>query len=265
MYTSQQLLRFASREFILSNTTREEQIDFIEDQIKDPFNSGDINYFKKLIKMVPGQDEMDDICKQFFTKIQDVYSNLDIDVSDYDQRLVSMCMAIYKFFVKNVSKLMYVFIREFIYNNKNRKGLIAEFSKIKIPNYPKEQYGTKDYYILITKLNSIIAEIFEDDIKLSKFIDYVERSGDAPVYLYQIREAMDRGLIIDNGVVSDMFKMYRKSDSYRSDINKLEMDLVQTFVMPYLKENGMESAWLPSVEMIQDELDDEEDDEDEES
>lgn len=264
MFTSQELLRFASQDYILGNTTMDEQIAFVEDQIRNPFDSGDINYLKKLIKMVPGQDEMDELCKQFFTQIQDVYSGLEIDVSDYDQHLISLCTAIYKFFVKNVGKLMFVFIREYIYNNKNRKGLIAEFSNVKIPNYPKEQYGKKDFYILITKLNAIVDEIFEDDIKLKKFIEYIEKSDKAPVYLDVILEALELGIIIDKDVVSDMYRLYKKSDLYRGHMNKLEMDITKTFIHPYLEENGMAGVWLPPVEEIPEDLDDEEESDDEE-
>jgi len=264
MFSSQELLRFASQDYILGNTTMEEQIAFVEDQIRSPFNSGDINYLKKLMRMVPGQDEMDEICKQFFTQIQDVYSGLEIDVNDYDQHLSAICMAIYKFFVKNVGKLMYVFIKEYLYNNKNRKGLIAEFSNAKIPNYPKEQYGKKDYYILITKLNAIVDEIFEDDIKLKKFIEYVEKSDKAPVYLDAILEAIEQGIVVDKGVVSDMYRLYKKSDLFRGHMNKLEMDITKTFIIPYLEENGMADVWLPPVEEIPEDLDESDEESDDE-
>jgi hypothetical protein len=199
--------------------------------------------------MVSSADDMDEISKNFFIKIQDVYPGLDIDITDYDQHLAPLCSAIYKFFVKNAAKLMYVFIREFIYNNKNRKVLVGEYSNVKMPNYPKEQYGKKEYYILITKLNAIVDEIFaDDDIKLDKFIDYIERSGRSPVYLEQVKDALDQGLITDKGVISDMYKQYKDSDHYRGDMNHLEMDITTTFILPYLEENGMMSVRIPMVE-----------------
>ena len=261
MFTSQELLRFASRDYILGNTTVEEQAAFIEDQIQDPFNSGGNNYFKKLSKMVSSKDEMDELCKRFFTLIQDVYPNLTIDIDDYNQRLEPLFSAVYKVFVKNVNKLMYIFIRQFIYNNKNRKGLIAEFSGTKISTYPKEQFGNKNYYILITKLDQIVDAIFQDGVKLKKFLEYVEKGG-VGVYVDYIQSAMDAGLIIDDGVVSDMFSLYKESDSFRSDLNTLEMEITQTFIIPYLKDNGMETVWLPQTEIISQDEDEDEDNED---
>lgn len=258
----QDIIRIANRDFILGNTTVEEQVSFIEDQIRDPFESGDTNYFKKLVDMVADKDELDDYCEQFFTKIQDVYPGLGIETSEYNQHLVLLFTAIYKFFIKNVSKLMYVFIREYIFNNKNRKGLIAEFSNIKIPNYPKEQYGKKEFYILIIKLAAIVDEIFDDGMKLKKFIEYVEKNDSSPVYVDQISEALEVGLIVDKGVVTDMYKLFKKSDGYRSAMNKLEMEITKAFIIPYLEENGMMSVRIPPTEEIPDDLDDDGDDDD---
>lgn len=262
LITAQELLWRASRDAILDNTTREEQIEFVKDQIKDPYSSGDGNYMKKLAKMIPNQDELDEVCSNLFTDIQDVFSGLEIDVSEYEQHLFPIAMAIYKFFIKNASKLMYIFIREFLYNNKNRKVLVSEFTTSKMPNYPKEQYGKKEFYILITKLHAIVDEIFEgDDIRLKKFVEYVEKSTTTPVYLEQIKDALSVGILVDKGVVSDMYHMYKKSDSYQKDMSRLEMDITQTFIIPYLEENGLMDIRTPPVEEIP--VDASDDDEDE--
>lgn len=262
MFGPQDIVRLANRDFILGNTTVEEQVSFIKDQICDPFESGDTNYFNKLADMVTDKDELDDYCEEFFTAIQDVYPGLWIETSEYNQHLGRLFKAVYKFFIKNVGKLMYVFIKEFIFNNKNRKGLIAEFSNVKIPNYPKEQYGKKEFYILIIKLSAIVDEIFDDGVKLKKFIEYIEKSDKSPVYVDQISEALEVGLVVDNGVVSDMYKLFKKSDGYRSAMNKLEMEITKTFIIPYLEENGMMSVRIPPTEEIPDDLDDEEDESD---
>lgn len=255
------LLQLASREYILGNTSQDDLVSFITDQIKDPFNSGDTNYFKKLVKMVQNKDELDDLCQDFFTQIQDVYPGLEIDVADYEQRLKPLFSAVYKFFVKNASVVMYLFIREFIFNNKNRKALVTEFTSSKLATYPKEQYGKKEYYILMTKLHQIVDEIFEDNISLEKFIKYITRSN-SPVYIDQVAEALAAGRIIDRGVVSEMYKLYKQSDSFRSEMNRLEMDISTTFILPYLEENGLMSVRIPPSEEIVPELEEEDDDDD---
>lgn len=255
------LLQLASREYILGGVTQDDLVSFISDQIKDPFNSGDTNYFKKLAKVVESKDELDELCSAFFTQIQDVYTGLEIDVSEYEQRLKPLFSAIYKFFVKNSSKVMYLFIREFIFNNKNRKALVTEFTSSKVATYPKEQYGKKEFYILITKLHQIVDEIFEDNISLEKFIKYVTRNS-CPVYVDQISDAIAAGLVIDRGVVAEMYKLYKKSDNFRAEMNRLEMDISETFIVPYLEENGLMGVRIPPSEEITPELEEEDDEDD---
>lgn len=256
------LLQLASREHILGNTTQDDLVAFISDQIKDPFNSGDVNYFKKLAKrMDDRKDELDELCTDFFTQIQDVYPGLVINVADYEQRLKNLFSAVYKFFVKNAPTVMYLFIREFILNNKNRKALVAEFSSSKNAVYPKEQYGKKEYYILMTKLGQIVDEIFEDRIDLAKFIKFVSRSSSA-VYVDQVAEALESGLIVDKGCVADMYKMFKKNDDFRAQMNRLEMDIQESLILPYLEENGMLDVRVPPSEEIVPELEDDEEEED---
>ncbi|MCM1295220.1 MAG: hypothetical protein NC311_06735 [Muribaculaceae bacterium] len=258
------LLQLASREYILGNTTQDDLVSFISDQIKDPFNSGDTNYFKKLVKKVATKDELDELCSQFFTQVQDVYPGLEIDLSEYEQRLSPLFSAVYKFFVKNASTVMYLFIREFIFNNKNRKALVAEFTSSKLATYPKEQYGKKEYYILMTKLHQIVDEIFEDNITLEKLIKYVTRNK-CKVCVDQVSEALSRGYIVDNGVVAEMYKLFKKSDGFRAQMNRLEMDINETFILPYLEENGMMGVRIPPSEDIVPEIEDDEEDDDDES
>ena len=145
-----------SQDYILGNTTAEEQITFIQDQIQDPFDSSHTNYFKKLCGMVTSSDTLDQYCSQLLDEIENVYPGLDFDLGDYDSRLTEFFATIYKFFVKNIDRLMFVFLSQYILSNKNRKNLIAEYLDMKLPAYPKEQYGKKEYYILMTKYSSII-------------------------------------------------------------------------------------------------------------
>ena len=254
-------MRTATRDFILGNTTLAEQRSFIDEQIKDPFNSGDNNYFRKLQKMVDDKNQMDEICVDILKKIQDRYPGLRIDTSDYDQHLAGVTSAIYRMFVKNVDKLMYIFIKEFLFTNKNRHALVDEFSNIKIPSYPKEQYGTKEFYILIVKLNAIVDEIFENGVKLKEFIKYLGKNSHCPVYIDRIVEAMGDGLISDSGVVTDMYKLFRRSDGFRGHMNKLEMAITSDLIIPYMKENGTLDARMPTIEEPDEELEDDEEDE----
>ena len=255
MYEITDLLKLASRDFILGNITKDERISFIEDQIRDPFDSGDSNYLKPLVKSITDKEELEEVCQTFLVHVQDIYPHLKLDFSECDQQTIVWFKPIYKFFVKNVTKIMFIFIREYLFTPKNRKELTDTFDKIKTPTYPKEQYGKREFYILVTKLSQIVDEIFEDDIKLGKFIKYVEKNGDSPVWLGQILDAIDRGYIMDTGVVDDMYKLFKKSEAYRPTMNKLEMEINTEMIIPYMKENGMIDVRIPPVEEIHEDLD----------
>lgn len=241
-FTQRDLINLANRDMILGNTTVDEQVEFISDQIRQPFDSGSTNYFKRLKKMVSNQDEMDKICADLFKEIENVYPNMVIDLSEYYQHYAGVFAPVYKCFIKNINKLMYVFLREYIFNNKNRKGLIMDYMNSKISSYPKEQYGKKEYYILITKLSPIVYGIADDGVRLEKFLDYIDRSDDSPLYLEDIRSLLDKGIICDHGIVSDMFDLLKHSDARAGIINKLEMTITKSLIMPYLEENGLMEA-----------------------
>ena len=85
-YDPQDIFNMISQDMILSNTTAEEQSDFISEQIKDPFDSGSMNYFKKLRGMVSA-DQLDEMCVTLLAEIEDQYPNLEFDLSEYDQHL----------------------------------------------------------------------------------------------------------------------------------------------------------------------------------
>ena len=257
MFSLHDLYNAASREFMLGNTTIEEQISFIDNQISDPFDSGDTNYFKDLKQKITTEDELDEICQRFFDRIQDMYPHLTIDVSELETRHAKLFIPVYKFFVCYIQKIMYIFIREFLYNNRNRKMLVSEFMTPKMSDYPKEQYGKKEFYVLITRLDAVVEEIFADTISLQEFIDYVERGDDTPVYIERVKEALEAGQILDRGVVNDMWKLFSRSDRFRRTMNKLEMVITKKLIMPYLEENKLLSIRMPTVEPV--ETDEEED------
>lgn len=265
MFDAYDLLKIANREFTMSSTTPDEHIVNIEEQIANPFTSNDSNYFKKLKKLISNPDEMDEICAKFITEIQDIYPHLTIDVTDYENHLEDLFDAIYKFFVKNALKLMYLFIREYIMNNKNRKGLTDLFNTSKLASYPKEQYGKKEFYILVTKLSQIVDEIFDDDsISLEEFIEYLDKSDDSPVFIGRIQSALEDGFIVDNGVIMDMYKRFKKSEEFRGCLNKLEMDISTSLIIPYLKETGLIDVRMPTPEDIPDEIDDDDEEDNDE-
>lgn len=262
-FTQRDLMNLANRDIILGNTTIEEQIGFISDQIEQPFDSGNTNYFKKLKKMVKNQDQLDVLCEDLFKQIENVYPNMVFDLSEYNQHYGPVFSPVYKFFVKNINRMMYVFLREYIFNNKNRKGLIMDYMNTKIPSYPKEQYGKKEFYILITKLTPIVRSIQDDNIRLSKFLDYIDRSDDSPLYLEEIRDLLDKGIICDHGIVEDIFRLFDLSDARPGIMNKLEMIITKRLILPYLEENGMSNIKFSSMidpDEDEDDSDSEEDD-----
>lgn len=257
------ILQLANKLSILGGATLEEQLTFLQDQIRKPFTSNDSNYFKVIKSQVSDKDSLDELCAGFITQIQDVYPGLTIDLSDYDKHLSGFFMNVYKFFVRDAQKLMYIFIREYIFNNKNRKGLVDPYNTSAVVNYPKEQYGKKEFYLLVIKLSRIIDDIFEDGIKLKKFIDYISRGDDAPVYLDYIRERMSEGYIIDNGVIADMYRQFKASDMYRAKLNKLESTIYSSLILPYMEANGLMGIRIPEVEEPEEEPDEDDPEESE--
>lgn len=70
--TPQDILSNINRELLMSNTTVDEQIEFIREQIKNPFDGGSSNYFKRLKNSVK-KDELRDICLDLFEQIENMY------------------------------------------------------------------------------------------------------------------------------------------------------------------------------------------------
>lgn len=259
------LMNLVNRNFILDNSTPDEQIEFIQEQIEDPFDSGSNNYFKRLVKMVQDKDEQDEICSKLLKQIENVYPSLEFDFSEYTEHYAAAFSAIYKFFVKNIKQHVFSFLREYlVFNNKNRKGITAEFITStgagKVAAYPKEQYGKKEYYILVSRLNAIVKHIAEDDtIRLSKFIEYLERSDDTPMHVSIIRKLLDDGIICDHGVMQDIFSNFLDSSAKNDVLNKLELVITSKLIIPYLEENNAMQdrvVLLPDPDLMDEEEDD---------
>ena len=261
--SQQDILNLSNQDLILNNTTPSEQIEFIVDQIRNPFGSSSFNYFKRLRNMVKSGDQLDQYCLQLIDEMEVTFEGLKIDVSEVTTNLDGMFNAIYKFFVRNINKIMYLFLREYIMNSKNRKTLTAEYLNMKLPTYPKEQYGKKEYYILMTKLHPIIRSIRRENLSLEDFIHYLQRSESCPMYVEKVSQYLREGYVIDQGVVMDFFDMFLESAEYSSIYNKLQMVITEYLINPYLEQNNMEYMRLPQVEMdTEDDIDD--DDEEEE-
>ncbi len=261
--TPQDIMSNINRELLMSNTTVDEQIEFIREQIKNPFDGGSSNYFKKLKNSVK-KDELRDVCLDLFEQIENMYPAIAFDFSDDEETdIPSAFNAVYKFFVRKIQDLILVFLKEYIHNAKNRKVLTAEYMNAKLPNYPKEQYGKKEYYILITKLPAIISDIFDSELRLDKFIECVERSGMSPMYFSVIKDLLDRGIIIDHGVVNNIYDLFKKSDRYDQTICKLQIDITDNMIIPYMEENGLMELRNPPIEPdpVEEDLDDDDDDE----
>lgn len=257
-----EIIKLASQDYILENTTAEEQVGFISDQIASPFDSGSTNYFKKLRNSVGNADQLDQVCVSLFGKIEDRYPRIEFDFSDYDQHLDKLFSVVYKFFIKNIQRHMLTFLKEYIYNAKNRKILLADYMSAKIPSYPKEQFGKKEYFILMTKLSPIIKDIGKEGIKLTKFISYIKRAGDTPAYFDDLEEFIEKDIICDNGVVSDLFDEFIKSEDYNAVLCKIQTAITSNIIMPYLNDNGLTELRVPPTDPL-DEEGDEEDEDDE--
>ena len=244
----QDIMNTINRELLMTNTTVDEQIEFISEQIKNPFDGGSSNYFKKLKNSVKSP-ELKEICLDLFEQIENMYPAIAFDFSDdEDADIISAFNAVYKFFIRKIQDLIIVFLKEYIHNAKNRKVLTAEYMNAKLPNYPKEQYGKKEYYILMTKLPAIIEDIFDAELRLDKFIECVERSGMSPMYFSVIKDLLNSGIIIDHGVVNNIYDLFRKSDRYDQTICKLQIDITNTMIIPYMEENNLMELRNPPIE-----------------
>lgn len=235
------LINIASRNYILSSVGVEDQMEFIKDQIKHPFDSASTNYFKKLRKAVSDKNELDEYCKTILEAIEDRYPSLEFNLDDVDMHLADFTEAVYKFFVKSIKKLTYIFLREYIFNNKNRKALTSEYLNIKLPNYPKEQYGKKENYILISKLSNIVRDIGNEELLITTFIQYLKKNDDVKLFIDFIVKYIDDGLIFDHGVYTDIMNLFDDSDARNGMINKLQIDITDAIIIPYIEDIGMES------------------------
>ena len=114
----------------------------------------------------------------------------------------------------------------------------------------------------MTKLPAIIEDIFDSELRLDKFIECVERSGMSPMYFSVIKDLLDRGIIIDHGVVNNIYNLFRKSDRYDQTICKIQIDITNNMIIPYMEENNLMELRNPPIEPEPEEenLDEEDDD-----
>ena len=246
----------ASREYILYNATIEDYLGFIEDQIKDPFDASiGMNYIKKIRKLCPDDNKMDEICEKIIDMISDAYPNMEIDMDQIDSHYLDFTEALYKFFTKNIRKLVSVFIKEYLFNAKNRKAIVQDYQDVKLANYPKEQYGKKENYILITFIKRIVKSYTKDgECTIQDFISYIRHSDDCPGYVDDIEGYLEDGTILDYGLFEDIMNYFWKSNVRDSMINKLSIKITADIIQPCLKELGYDQ--FPMALIAQDDDDD---------
>lgn len=257
----QELAReYANVEYILAQTNIDEYLEFIKEQVKSPFDSGSVNYFRKMIKLITDKDLKQEYARRVLEIIDNEYPNLDVDISEVDSSLIDYAEALYKFFGKNLKKLVNAFFREYLFNNKNRKALLSSYQDIKISSYPKEQFGKKDNYILVLKIVSILEDIKELPIKIEEFIDYCVRNNDKPRYIDGFEEMIEEDIISDYGIFDDIMSKFFKSDSFDAMVNTLKIRLIDAIVRPSVEDMGYGSV-ADTIE-VEDEDDDEEEEDD---
>lgn len=263
-FSRDEIRNMASRESILDNTTVDEQLGFIRYQIKNPFDSGNSNYFRKIKHKVTDRQQMNEICEVILSAISDEYPGLEFDYED-DEDLIDFTDSIYKFFIRNIRKLVFIFLREYIYNNKNRKGLLQDFQDVKVSSYPKEIYGKKEFYLLVMKMSTIVDTIAGMDFRLETFLQYIDRDDDAPMYIRLVQKYFDSGMVQDHGAYEDIMEHFKDCNEYNTVINKLIIKVKEAIIDPYMRDSGLDVARPSIVEPEDDGLEDsDEDDENEE-
>lgn len=245
-----------SREYLLHKATLDDYMEMIGDQIEDPFDSSvGINYLKRIRKLVPDDNKMDTYCVDVIDQITEAYPDMEIDLDNISSHYLDFTMALYKFFVKNIRKLTTVFLKEYIFNTKNRKALVQDYQDAKLGNYPKEQFGNKDNYILITFLKKIVKSFTKSgDLRLEDFIRYVKKSDDCPEYVDVIEEYLNDGTIADYGIYEDLMTYFWESDIRDAMINKLSLKINDAIVQPTLEDMGYKT--FPLTLIAQDDDDD---------
>lgn len=261
-YSAKELLTIANREQFLDNSDLDELLTFISAQIANPFESSESNYFRRIHRMVThngkttgkqARDQMNEICFKIIRMIDYAYPNIEFVIDPSEQDLVEITKALYKFFVKCLRKTTYVFFREFIYNNKNRKNILEEYQDIHVASFPKEIFGKKEYYILTVKMASIVKNLAEKDFSLEKYIKYITRDGSMPNYVRIVSDGLDDNTIVDHGVFSDMMEKMLNSDSFFNRmVSGLMGDVKTAIINPYLESIGIDPTQYPTTDLSDD-------------
>lgn len=251
---------YASREFILAQTEIDEYLDFIKQQIKQPFDSGDINYFRKMMRMITDKKYQQDYAKKVIEIIVNEYENIDVDIEDLERNLVPYADALYRFFGKNLRKLVSSFLVEYLYNSKNRKMLLAKYDKLKLPVYPKEQFGTRENYLLIVKISSIVDEIISLPVTIDQFLNYAIRNDDMPSYCESIVEMINDNILVEYGVYEDIMRKFKDSDTFDGIMNKVQIRMMEGVVRPTVEDMGFSGLSI-TFDIEEDSVEDSEDEE----
>ena len=252
--------RDTTRNSIINESEIEEILEYIRAQIKNPF-AVDVNYFKSLKKKITDKPLLISTSLDILSVIEEEYPSLTIELTEENEDVIKYSYNIYKFFIKNISSIVYIFLKEYISNAKNRKNLVAPYLDVKLDSYPKEQYGKKENYILLSKINYIMKDIKKADMDLGDFINYVNRANDSAAYIDIVADLVDHDIIIDDGIVKDIMKKFIDSDEYNQIINKLTIWINKHIIAPCLKDLGYEDVQYVIFEEEDDALTNDEDEE----
>ena len=254
--------RNANRDTVLENSEVDEILVYLEHQIESPFDIN-VNYLKKLRNKATSE-EMEGYYEQTLGIIEDTYtkgsSGIKFDINLMTD-LGDSAYSIYRFFVKNIRKITFIFLREYLSVNKIRKNLIAPYLENGVDSYPKEQYGKKENYILMQKLGSIIKDIKNSGISLIDFIGYVDRANDSASYIKTITDLINKEAIVDDDCVSVILHHFIKCDDYSNVLSKLSIHFVNTIIIPCLEEMGYGDLGLTFIKEEEPEIISDRDDE----
>lgn len=230
--------KHAESNTFLDTTTSEELMLYIKEQISDPFDSGNINYFKRL-KRYSTLEQIDAYCKEILSYIESKYVSVSFYVTDMETpELIYYTNIIYKFFAKNLKPCISRFMSEYIMNNENRHGIVDGFLKSsKVQSYyPKEIYGKKDYYILMTKMNKVVSLIAKEELRFDEMLEYLSRGEDTPVYIRELQNMMSLGRLSEDGLYNDIMDGFLEAEDFFARLcNKLCIRVKNVLIDPYVQ------------------------------
>ena len=82
------------------------------------------------------------------------------------------------------------------------------------------------------------------------------------MYMDTVKKLLDTGMIVDHNIVENIFDLFECSDARHGIMNKLEMEITKSLIIPCLEENGLIDLRITANIIADDDVDDSDDDED---